>query len=66
MRILGLWPVVRYLAGRLSLSDGLEHLSNRLGIRAGAVILPFPEAAVDVDTVEDWEFAQAVVKKQRS
>ena len=66
MRILGLWPVVRYLTGKLSLSDGLEHLSNRLGIRAGAVILPFPEAAVDVDTVEDWKFAQALVEKQRS
>jgi GTP:adenosylcobinamide-phosphate guanylyltransferase len=66
MRILGLWPVVRYLTGRLSLNDGLEHLSNRLGIRAGAVILPFPEAAVDVDTVDDWKFAQAMVKKQRS
>jgi GTP:adenosylcobinamide-phosphate guanylyltransferase len=66
MRILGLRPVVRYLTGRLSLNDGLEHLSNRLGIRAGAVILPFPEAAVDVDTVDDWKFAQALVKKQRS
>jgi GTP:adenosylcobinamide-phosphate guanylyltransferase len=66
MRVLGLWPVVRYLTGRLSLNDGLKLLSNRLGIRAGTVILPFPEAAVDVDTVEDWEFAQALVKKQRS
>jgi GTP:adenosylcobinamide-phosphate guanylyltransferase len=66
MRILGLWPVIRYLTGRLSLNDGLEHLSNRLGIRAGAVILPFPEAAVDVDTVDDWKFVQALVKKQHS
>jgi hypothetical protein len=66
MRVLGLWPVVKYLTGRLSLNDGLVHLSNRLGIRAGAVILPFPEAAVDVDTVDDWEFARARVKKQRS
>ena len=66
MRILGLWTVVRHLTGRLSLNDGLERLSKRLGIRAGAVILPFPEAAVDVDTIEDWKFAQAQVKKQRS
>ena len=63
MRILGWWPVVRYLMGGLSLKDGLEHLSNRLGIRAGAVILPFPEAAVDVDSVDDWKFAQDVMKK---
>ena len=66
MRILGWWPVVRYLTGKLSLNDGLEHLSNRLGIHAGAVILPFPEAAVDVDTVDDWKFVQALVKKQHS
>ena len=66
MRILGLWTVVRYLTGRLSLNDGLERLSKRLGIRAGAVILPFPEAAVDVDTIEDWKFAQVQVKKRRS
>ena len=35
-------------------------------IHAGAVILPFPEAAVDVDTVDDWKFVQALVKKQHS
>jgi GTP:adenosylcobinamide-phosphate guanylyltransferase len=66
MRILGWRPVVQYLMGKMSLNDGLEHLSNRLGMRAGAVILPFPEAAVDVDTVDDWKFVQALVKKQRS
>lgn len=66
MRILGWWPVIRYLTGRFTLNDGLEQLSNRLGIRAGAVILPFPEAAVDVDTVDDWKFVQAFMKKQHS
>jgi GTP:adenosylcobinamide-phosphate guanylyltransferase len=65
IRILGGWPVIKYLMGRLPLNDGLEHLSNRLGIHAGAVILPFPEAAVDVDTVADWKFVQTLVKKQR-
>ena len=64
IRILGGWLVIRYLMGRLSLNDGLEYLSNRLGIRAGAVILPFPEAAVDVDTVADLKFVQTLVKKQ--
>jgi GTP:adenosylcobinamide-phosphate guanylyltransferase len=64
IRILGGWTVIRYIMGRLSLNDGLEYLSNRLGIRAGAVILPFPEAAVDVDTVADWKFVQTLVKKQ--
>jgi len=66
MRTLGWWPVIQYLMGRLSLEDGLQHLSNRLGIRAGAVILPFPEAAVDVDTVDDWNFVQTLLKKRHS
>jgi hypothetical protein len=64
IRILGWWILVRYLSGRLSLDDGIAHLSKRMGIRAGAVILPFPEAAVDVDTVDDWHFVQNLVKKQ--
>jgi hypothetical protein len=36
-----------------------------MGIRAGAVILPFPEAAVDVDTIDDWKFVQNLVAKTK-
>lgn len=61
--LLGWTTVLRFLLGRLTLSEGLERLSRRMDLRVGAVILPFPEAAVDVDTVEDWRFAQALVKK---
>lgn len=66
LRIIGLlgWTtVLRFLLGRLTLDEGLERLSRRLDLRVGAVILPFPEAAVDVDTVEDWRFAQSLVEK---
>ena len=64
MRILGLRTVVRYLLGRISLNEGLEQISGKLQIRARAVLLPFPEAAVDVDTVDDWHFVQRLAKKQ--
>ena len=64
MRILGWWAVVRYLMGRTSLDQGLEQISHKLQIRARAVLLPFPEAAVDVDTADDWHFVQSLVKKQ--
>ena len=64
MRILGGRAVIRYLSGRMSLTDALEHISSIMGIRAGAVILPFPEAAVDVDTVNDWLFVKNVLAKQ--
>jgi CTP:molybdopterin cytidylyltransferase MocA len=55
---LGWRVVLRYLLGRLSLKDALQHISRRMGLRAGVVILPFPEAAVDVDSVSDWAVAQ--------
>jgi hypothetical protein len=64
IRILGWWALIRYVTGRLSLHDALAYLSRRIGIRAGVVILPFPEAAVDVDSVDDWYFVQTLVKKQ--
>jgi hypothetical protein len=34
-----------------------------MGLRVAVVILPFPEAAVDVDTVSDWHFAQAIASR---
>jgi GTP:adenosylcobinamide-phosphate guanylyltransferase len=64
MRILGWWAVLRYLTGKMSLNEALGHLSKQMGLRAGVVMLPFPEAAVDVDTVDDLKFVQALVAKQ--
>ena len=62
LRVIGAvgWlAVLRFLLGRLTLSAALESLSRRVGVEVGAVILPFPDAAVDVDTVADWEFVEA-------
>jgi CTP:molybdopterin cytidylyltransferase MocA len=61
---LGWWVVIRYILGRLSLADALRHISGRMGLQVAAVILPFPEAAVDVDSVNDWHFAQAIASKR--
>jgi len=33
----------------------------RMSVKAGAVILPFPEAAVDVDTVRDWRIVEEII-----
>jgi GTP:adenosylcobinamide-phosphate guanylyltransferase len=64
MQILGWWTVVRYLLGRISLADGLEKLSDKMQVRLGAVSLPFPQAAVDVDSVDDWQFVQRLAQKE--
>jgi hypothetical protein len=44
--------------GRLSLADGLAWLSRRLQLRLGVVIMPFPEAAIDVDDLTDLTLVQ--------
>ena len=53
--------VLLYLLKRPSLEEGLGRISKRLGLRAGAVVMPFPEAAVDVDTVSDWKLVESIV-----
>jgi GTP:adenosylcobinamide-phosphate guanylyltransferase len=64
MRVLGWWTVLQYILGRFSLAQGLEKLSGKIHIRVRAVLLPFPQAAVDVDTADDWHFVQQLVEKQ--
>lgn len=64
-RLLGWRGVARYALGRLTLEQALEQLSTRLGVRIGAVILPYPEAAVDVDTPADRHLAEAILSERR-
>jgi GTP:adenosylcobinamide-phosphate guanylyltransferase len=60
IRILGWTAILRYLLGRLSLDEALERISHRLGFKANAVVLPFPEAAVDIDSVSDWKLVENI------
>ena len=59
---LGWLVVFRYLSGRLTLAEGLRRASELMGIEAAAVLMPFPEAAVDVDTPDDWSFVENLVR----
>jgi CTP:molybdopterin cytidylyltransferase MocA len=54
MRMLGTGLFLRYIAGRLSLADALFELSRRTQCRIAPVMVPQPEAAVDVDSIDDW------------
>lgn len=58
IRLLGLSAVIRYRMGRLTLEDALARLSRKLGLRLGVVILPYANAAVDVDSVADYQLVQ--------
>ena len=64
IRRLGWVMLIRYLVGALSLSDALSELSQRLGLSIKEIILPFPEAAIDVDTPEDLALVEQIVQKQ--
>lgn len=58
---LGLGTLLAYLCGRLTLSGGLERLSDKVDARLGAVLLDDPRAAVDVDSVADFDLVQAIL-----
>lgn len=60
--LLGWATVSRYLLRRLSLEAALDVLSKRSGTIVGVVLLPQPEAAVDVDSPEDLRQVEAIIK----
>jgi GTP:adenosylcobinamide-phosphate guanylyltransferase len=61
---LGWWPVLKYLLGRLSLQEALDRASGILEMKIGVVILPFANAAVDVDTEKDWQLVQRILAEK--
>ena len=64
IRRLGWLMLVRYLLGGLSLSDALCELGQRMEISIKEIILPFPEAAIDVDTPEDLALVEKIVEQR--
>jgi GTP:adenosylcobinamide-phosphate guanylyltransferase len=57
----GLTNLLLYLFRRLSLEQSLARISRRLGLTVSAVVMPFPQAAVDVDTIEDWHLVESIL-----
>ena len=63
-RTLGWGALIAYLTRRLTLEGTLRLLSDRLGLRICPVLLPFPEAAVDVDKPSDRDLAERILKNR--
>jgi len=60
----GRWSaVIRYRLGLLSLEEALAKLSKRLGLRIRAVILPYANAAIDVDSIADLMLVKGALEK---
>ncbi len=58
----GWTAIIRYAFGWLTLEEGLQRISRRLDLRIGVIIMPQPEAAIDIDTVEDWKLADTIAR----
>ncbi len=61
VRLLGWKAVCRYALGQLTLDDALAGLSKRLGLRVSAVLMRDGHAAIDVDSIEDYEIVQQLI-----
>lgn len=61
--LLGWWAVIRYRLGLLSLEEALAKLSKRLGLRIRAVILPYANAAIDVDSIADLMLVKGALER---
>ena len=62
IRMLGVGALFRYLSGRLTLADALATLSRKLQIEAGAIEMPFAEAAIDVDKLSDLALVESILR----
>lgn len=61
--LLGWSAVIRYRFGLLSLEEALAKLGKRLGLRMHAVILPYANAAIDVDSIADLALVRGALEK---
>lgn len=60
-RRVGLGLAMKYASGRLTLDGAFETVSNKLGLTAAPVLLPFAEAAIDVDKPSDLALVQSII-----
>jgi len=65
IKVMGWMTVLRYILGQLTLEQALCGLSRRMGLRVGAVRMPFAEAAIDVDKVEDLLLVESILAERQ-
>jgi CTP:molybdopterin cytidylyltransferase MocA len=57
----GVLPLIEFLLGRLTPERAFARISQRLGIIAKPVFMPFAEAAIDVDKPDDLKLAEKIL-----
>lgn len=68
IKIIGWTTVLSYLLGQLSMDQVLVRLSKKMQLRVGVIRMPFAEAAVDVDKIEDLLLVESILadKQQKA
>ncbi|WP_022948986.1 nucleotidyltransferase family protein [Methylohalobius crimeensis] len=61
VRALDMIALIRYLLGRLSTQAISQRIEKKMGIQVNFVVLPYPDAAIDVDTEDDLHLVRAAV-----
>ncbi len=62
-QVLGPRAVLFYLLGLLTLDQALNAVSARVGVKVRTVTLPYPQAGVDVDKVEDMLLVESILAR---
>ncbi len=57
----GVLPLLEFLLGRLTPERAFARISQKLGIIAKPVFMPFAEAAIDVDKPDDLKLAEKIL-----
>ncbi len=57
--------LICFILGRMSLNDVFAIVSKRLDLSAKPVLMPFAEAAIDVDKPSDLELAEQILKNRK-
>jgi len=60
-RKIGVGIGFKFALGRLSLNDAFDYAANQIGITAAPVLLPFAEAAIDVDKPSDLDLVEMIL-----
>ena len=63
-RSFGLWNLLRFVLRRLTLEEAFVQVSRVIGIRVEAIALPQPEAAVDVDKLDDLVLVRKILAER--
>ena len=60
-RLLGPIRTIFYILGKLTLEEALLSLEEKYSINTRAIILPYPTAGIDIDTVADLHLAESIL-----